>query len=218
MPTESEIKELLTQRSSFIDIKARIAERVEPRIFSLLVENISNVRNTIVIAGALASIGILIFDKYAFVFIENFWLIKFAVVAYLLCILVYSFYLKLQIEDGVKSHQNLVSENSEVLDDAQRNINDCLDGKITKKKFDEKMIEVYQKIEFTKFRKPNDKKEQPKGAKLITMLARLGNICFVAATIALIIGMLDLPILSIVRRIFCLNSNQSPLKSYEQKS
>src|SRR4051812_35914006 len=89
------VKDLLSKRSDFMGIKSKIVEIIEPKIFQLHLENISNVRNTIVIAGALLTVCLVIVNNIPQNFPDNsVKLLQVSILGFLFSILFYSFYLK----------------------------------------------------------------------------------------------------------------------------
>jgi len=179
------IRELLKERSNFISIKAKIGRIVEPRIFQLQLENLANVRNLIIISGALATIGLLILDKAIQIFspIANSAL-QLSIILFLLAILVYSFYLKSNLGKGIFSYKKKMNENVVTAEKGEAIINNCLDGKITKEDADRKLGEVYKEIEFERIRaKSGDSEDKEIVQKY---LDRIGNIFFVSAIAVLV--------------------------------
>ena len=179
------IKELLEKRSNFINIKAKIGRIVEPRLFQLQLENLANVRNLTIISGALATIGLLVFDKAMQIFSPAANLaLQLSIILFLLTILIYSFYLKSNLGKGISSYKKKINDNVATAEKAETIINDCLDGKITKEDADKNLAEVYKEIEFERVRSKSGDSEDKEVIQ--RYLAVIGNIFFVSAIFALV--------------------------------
>lgn len=181
---KQEIKELLEKRSAFLKIKAQVAELIEPKLFQLNIENLANVRNSIIISGALATMGLLVFGKVPQVFspVANL-LLQLSIILFLVTILIYSFYLKSNLGKGIFLYKKKFDEGVLMAEKAENIINDCLDGKISKEEADKKIIEVDKKIEFGIIRKSSDSKDKE---SILKYLAITGNMFFVSAIVALV--------------------------------
>src|SRR3989344_7552536 len=191
MPTEKElIEKLLSQRSSFINIKSKVYEVVEPNIFRLLTENIENVRNLMIVAGAFLTFSTLVFAKNDYLFQENQFLIRLSILCNLFTVLLYSFYLKNEIQNGINSYKKVLKKNSDVANEGQNIINECLDGKIAFDDAQKKLGEVYKKIEFEILRPKDNEGIEDR----VSRVGQFGNFFFVASTILLVIGLVNLPL------------------------
>ena len=99
---------LIKERSRLLSINFHAEKEVEPRLFQLMLENISNVRNTLVVCGALASFGIAAIANSALAlgFISRL-LFDFAEISLLCATLFYFFYLKKHIGAGFDAYKTL---------------------------------------------------------------------------------------------------------------
>ncbi|EKE21535.1 MAG: hypothetical protein ACD_7C00199G0002 [uncultured bacterium] len=178
---------LYKERTSFINIKAKISEIIEPRIFKLLLENISNVRNSIIVSGALATISLVVLSQqleiislYTKVFLQI------SIFGFLIAILTYSLYLDRSLGKGISLYRKKMDENTSTTDKGENAINNCLDGKITKQEMDKILEKVYREIEYDRIR--TNPKTNTKDDKLTKYLAIGGNTVFVSGIISLIIA------------------------------
>lgn len=183
------IQDLLQRRSAFLSIKSKVTELVEPRIFSLLQENVSNVRNGMVISGALTTIGLVVLNQLSnSLSPESQILLKISVISFLSSILTFSYWLKNTVGSGLASYKKKIDEAVVTAEKGESIINDCLDGKITKDEADKKLLEVSKEIEFQHIR------TRPKVADSSNnwqkWLAIIGNTFFVIAIGSLMVSLI----------------------------
>lgn len=192
--SQQEVQNLQKQRGSYIRIAAKISQLINPSIFRLELEGLSNIRNSIIIAGALATLGLLIMGNTQISEVAQLFL-GLAVVSFLLTILVYSLYLKFNLEAGIKGYKEKRDENVKIAIDGQKIINEILDGKSTKEEGFKRLMEIQKEVEFRAIRPPKESPNSDPGAsKLLKnfyiLLGRVGNSVFSIGIILLVFSLL----------------------------
>jgi hypothetical protein len=183
-----EIDKLYNRRRNFISTKAKIAKIISPNLFRLNMENFSNVRNSIIISVALPSLGLLVFNGLSIHFLTGFFLLV-STVGFLLTIIIFSFYLKINLDKGIKMYTEKMKSNISLADKAISIINNRLDEKITKKEVDNKLFEIDKEIEYEKIRGNNYNKKEDNYNPCI-LLGFIGNFFFIFSIIFLVMSFL----------------------------
>ncbi len=187
---EDELKKLLNQRSSFISIKGKIASVIEPKQFQLMLENIANVRNIIVVCAALATIGMLTLAEKAFQL--PYWpkMILFAsVIFFLVAAILYSYYLRQFLGDGIKSYKKQMQDSVDVANRGEQIINDRLDLNISSEEAESKLQDVYKDIEFEQVRTKPKPEEKFDFSRIIGAVANWSYVLGMTALIAALISL-----------------------------
>lgn len=186
------------ERSKFLEIKSRIAELIEPRIFRLILEDSSNVRNSIIISGALATLGLLIFNnKNVSV---NRTLLEISIIGFLLVIIFYSIFSEENIRRSVNKYRNKLEDQTGIAEEGEDVVNDWLDGKIKTEEAEKKILEVYKKIEYKIIRKRTAKeKKEEKGC---VILGKIGNVLFISSIVVLILSFFVNQVVIFLTKIF----------------
>jgi hypothetical protein len=153
MDNEKLKDEIRRLRSSFITINAEVTKLFAPKIFILLRENISNLRNLAIIAGAMATFGLLIFNN---VLIEKREILLISVLGLLIDICFIFIYLNKTIADGINRFTKAIDEETEFPTKGQEIINNFVDGVIEENIFKKEISPILQQIE---------KKSRPKTEK-----------------------------------------------------
>ncbi len=187
---QAEINELTSRRGSFIRISSKIVKIAEPRIFQLKLENVSNVRNSIIVSAALATVSLLVLSnspKDLPLIVETSQQV--AVIGFLITILIYSFYLKHNVGGGLSAYQEKVQENVDLSERGQDIINKCFDGEISKVDADQQLLILDEEIEHTKIR-IKSKDEKDKDDNFAKYLGIIGNLVFIGAIAILVFSFL----------------------------
>jgi len=154
------IKKLMEERNYFIDVKAKISRLLGPKIFELQKENLNNIRNVIIVSGALATFELILLNN-PIVQNLNIDLLKISIIGFLLTVIFSSFQLNRELSTGINSYHDKFKENIVTAEKGEKIINDCLDDKITVEEVETKLISIYKEIEYEWIR-PQKNKEQNK--------------------------------------------------------
>jgi hypothetical protein len=148
-------------RTSLLKAASAITEAARPQQFQLLLENISNVRNTMVVSGALASFGLAAIaggDLSIPTSIK--FLFQLSEVCFLLATLTYAFYLKEHIAQGMLTFKKFKEDGTVDLHDQLNLINQRLDGKISAEEFKVEKQNLLLKMEKTHLRTLSPQKNE----------------------------------------------------------
>jgi len=142
-------REVIRRRSQFLTIKSKLTKLVEPKIFALLQGNLQNIRNLIIVSGALASFGLLalksFFSDYLIVgIISSLFFIVFAV-----------WQLNKESSESINRYHDKLKENIAIADEGEKIINNYLDGKMRLEVLNKKLLGVYERIEMDVIRSKN---------------------------------------------------------------
>jgi len=142
--TQEEIKILEEIRKRHIDTAASVSEIIEPRIFTLLREHIQNVRNIIIVSGALATFSVAFFNTELNKN-ENFFII--GVSGLLLTVIFGVWYLNNETSGGIKSYIKKYKELVEPEDKIVAAISKFRNGEISKEELGKLIKERYKEVE-----------------------------------------------------------------------
>jgi hypothetical protein len=148
--TKQDFEELFKKRNTFISIGGQITKIISPKLFQLFIENRNNLRNIVIIAGALASFSLYVMGNTGGNI--NIIYLKISIIGLLMTIIFSSFYLNKSISKDINAYTEKLRENLKTSNKAQNIINDCFDGKISKSEADRKMLDVYKEIEYKRIR------------------------------------------------------------------
>ena len=104
------IKKLMEERNYFIDVKAKISRLLGPKIFELQKENLNNIRNVIIVSGALATFELILLNN-PIVQNLNIDLLKISIIGFLLTVIFSSFQLNRELSTGINSYHDKFKEN-----------------------------------------------------------------------------------------------------------
>lgn len=142
--TQEEIKILEEIRKRHIDTAASVSEIIEPRIFTLLREHIQNVRNIIIVSGALATFSVAFFNTELNKN-ENFLII--GVSGLLLTVIFGIWYLNNETSGGIKSYLKLYNKLVEPEDKMVVAISQFKNGEISKEDLGKLIRDRYKEVE-----------------------------------------------------------------------
>jgi len=174
--SEEELKALLEHRSRFVTLSADIAGELGKFSITVALENAKNVRNLLVVAGALASLGLLLLSNEAFGAGP---LLVLTVITYLISIAAGAAYLIWDTSKAARQVANMRKDYFEIPDEGQRIVNDWEDRKIQQDEAERQLNALYRKMHFEKVRPP--KKEAAKDSYASQLVHGL----FVIATLLL---------------------------------
>jgi hypothetical protein len=177
MISEEEKNRLLEKRSTFIGIQAELSKVVDPKIFKLAQEEISNIRNLVVIAGTVAPFAILLFGSFA----SDKQYLSIAVSGILLTVIFGLIILNNEVSRAIKSYQSAYKKEMDLADDFLVIIYDRLHENINAEDFAGKEAILNKKAE-EKFR-PQKIKESPQdySDRLLLFLFVISVITLVAS-------------------------------------
>jgi len=186
-PSEEKKREILKE---FNTISSEGRAINEARLFELLRENIANVRNAIVISGVLASIGLLVLNNQTYnLSLTSGILLQVSIIAFLLAILIYSFYLKNNISEGLREFTKALSAGESTADKGRTVIKASLDNKITQGEYAKQILEVYN--EFKQEGDMLEARAKKDASRAEYYLSRIGNTFYVAAVSLLVLALLN---------------------------
>lgn len=189
--TEDEINELIKQRSSFITIKADIAEQILPYKKLLLIENTINTRNTIIVSGALATAELLVLNSETILLsgLSNI-LLQFSIIFFLITIFSFSFYLRKSLMDGWDAFEALQESSIKAPTRGHKIITDCLRREITKEEADKELLGVYKQIEEEQLGRTEPHKVPKEKTFWATSAGNIGNYAYLFAVLFFISAIL----------------------------
>lgn len=146
---EEEFKALSEHRSRFITLSADIAKELGKFSVTVALENAKNIRNLLVVAGVLASLGLLLLSSKQFGAGR---FLVLAVITYLASIAAGAAYLMWDTSKAARQIQKLKQNNFELPDKGKRIVNNWEDRNISRAEAEKQLAAVYRQMHFEKVR------------------------------------------------------------------